>query len=124
MVVLPARLTLWPSLLAGTGGMIVGSGLLAVGWSSASATWAVLIYGIAAGPVWPIIVMLSQCLRQSAQFTSAVIGIGALGAAAGPLAGSQILRHLGIGWLFPVLMLGCGALFALALVAKVTIWRR
>lgn len=100
MVIAPARLTLWPGLLGGTFGMIIGNILLSFGWSPRLATWTVLIYGIAAGPVWPVTVMISQRIRYSTRFTSGVIGIGDLGAALGPLLGAQVIRYLGVAWFF------------------------
>ena len=118
MVIAPAKLTLWPGLLGGTFGMIIGNMLLSFGWSAQMATWAVLIYGIAAGPVWPVTVMISQRIRYSTRFTSGVIGIGALGAALGPLLGAQVIRYLGLAWFFPCLSIGSIVLFSLILITK------
>jgi fucose permease len=118
MTIAPAKLTLWPGLLGGTFGMIIGNILLSFGWSPRVATWTVLIYGIAAGPVWPVTVMLSQRIRHSARFTSGVIGIGALGAALGPLLGAQVIRYLGLAWFFPCLSISSVVLFSLTLITK------
>ena len=118
MLVIPARFTLWPGLLGGTFGMILSSAVLAFCGSMTTATRIVLLYGIAAGPVWPITVMMSQHLRRSPRFTSGVIGIGALGASLGPLLGSLIIRHVGLSWFFPVISLSSIVLLTLILLAK------
>jgi MFS family permease len=78
----------------------------------------VLFYGIAAGPVWPIAVMLSQHTRHSVRFTSGVIGAGALGAALGPLLSAQVIRQLGLVWFFPFLSISSIVLFSLILITK------
>ncbi len=118
MVIAPARLTLWPALIGGTVGMCVGNTLLVLSRSDAIAAGAVLIYGIAAGPVWPVIVTLSQHIRRSARFTSGVIGIGALGAALGPFLSSLVIRSFGLPWFFPFLALSSLLLLVLILLAK------
>ena len=118
MVVLPARYTLWPGLIGGAFGMVVGSVLLALSSGSGLATVGVVLYGVAAGPVWPVTAMLSQRLSRSNRFTSGVIGAGGLGAAVGPLFGSYILRDLGLGWFFPLLSAGCVMLFSMTLIVR------
>ena len=118
MVILPARFTLWPGLIGGTLGMIIGNTLLSLSSSPGAATVAVFIYGIAAGPVWPVAVMLSQRLRHSNRFTSGVIGAGGLGAAIGPLLGSYIIRSFGLAWFFPLLAIGSVVLFSITLLTK------
>jgi fucose permease len=118
MVVAPAKLTLWPGLLGGAFGMIIGNIFLSLCWSPRIAAWTVLFCGIAAGPVWPIAVMLSQHIRRSDRFTSGVIGSGALGAALGPLLSAQVIRHLGLAWLFPFLSISSIVLFSLILITK------
>jgi MFS family permease len=52
----------------------------------------VLLLGAACGPVWPVIVMTTSVTCGSERRTSAVIGLGAIGFAAGPLLGSLLLK--------------------------------
>lgn len=111
MVVLPARMTLWPALICAGAGMAFANVFLSFNFSPMLATGAVLLCGIACGPVWPITVMVSQNLRNSTRFTSSVIGAGAVGAAAGPLMGSYIIQYLGLSLLFPILAAGSVVLF-------------
>ncbi len=118
MVVLPARFSLWPGLIGGTSGMVLGNTLLSLSSSTGAATGAVFIYGIAAGPIWPVTVMLSQQSRDSNRFTSGVIGAGGLGAAIGPLLGSYIIRSFGLAWFFPLLAIGSVVLFSITLITK------
>ena len=82
------------------------------------ATVGVFLYGIAAGPLWPVTVMLSQKISHSNRFTSGVIGAGALGAALGPLFGSYIIRTIGLHWFFPLLAGGSVVLCLLALITR------
>ena len=123
MVVLPARFTLWPGLIGGAAGMIIGNTLLALSSFPGLATFAVFLYGIAAGPVWPVTVMLSQKVSRSNRFTSGVIGVGALGAALGPLFGSYIIRNIGLQWFFPFLAGGSVALCSVALITHHNIFK-
>lgn len=120
MLVVPARFTLWPGLIGGSFGMCIGNTLLAFSGSYGTATASIFIVGMAAGPIWPIIVMLSQHMRGSARFTSGVIGIGALGAALGPFLGSLVIRSCGVEEFFPVISGASMVLLGLILVTKYT----
>lgn len=114
--ILPHRYTQLHPLLFGAGGMGVGCVLLSLQSSITAATIFLIIIGIAAGPVWPVIVSVSREVHAVSSFTAAIIGIGALGAALGPIFSSLVIRYFGLRFLFPVL--GCGCLILLA----VSIW--
>ncbi|NLE28885.1 MAG: MFS transporter [Phycisphaerae bacterium] len=113
---LPHRWTLWPAVLIGAFGMMAGNAILSLNLSVTVASSLVLIGSLAGGPIWPIIVTISQKSRNHTRFTSCVIGSGALGAAAGPFVSSLIIRHLGTSALFPALtIMGLLLLFFLLL---------
>lgn len=118
MLVVPAKWTLWPALIGGALGMLIGNTLLSFDWSSTTTTAIVVLCGIAAGPFWPVTVMVSHDLRNSTRFTSGVIGAGALGAALGPLLGSYIMRYLGLNLFFPILSIGSLLLLSIMLLTK------
>ena len=103
MLVVSHRFTLWPAAITGIVGMVVGNFVLSFQLSSAGATGAVFLAGVAAGPVWPVIVCISQHLRKSSRFTASIIGAGALGAAVGPWVSSYIIKYFGWKLFFPVL---------------------
>lgn len=117
ILALPAKWTLWPAVFVGTLTMMLGNILLSFNWPSAWATFFVLLLGLSAGPVWPVAVMISQRVRNSAAFTAGVIGAGALGAAIGPLLGSLIFKYLGLNLFFPLLAIAGALLFSLMLIA-------
>jgi fucose permease len=109
MLFIKGKWTLWPALFAGAIGMLAGTALLSVSWPPFLATILVFLTGFMSGPVWPVLVMMSQKLRNNPQFTACVIAAGALGAGLGPFFSSCIIksRYLGLKAFFPVLAAGC-----------------
>jgi fucose permease len=105
ILLLPSRLTLWPGMIGSALAVTVACVLLSLTWSVPVVTGFLFLVGVAAGPFWPILISVSQHLRQSVQFTSAVISVGAVGAAFGPLLSAYAIKHLGLWALFPVLAL-------------------
>ncbi|MFA5864152.1 MAG: MFS transporter [Phycisphaerae bacterium] len=103
ILLLRGRWTLWPALLAASTGMMLSNIVLSFKWGPLAATILVLVGGLLAGPLWPTIVTMSQQMRNSSAFTSCVIGIGALGAAFGPLSSSYVIKYLGTKYFFPIL---------------------
>ena len=112
ILTLPDAWTFWPALIVGAIGMIAANAGLTFITSPLTATVIVVLYGIAAGPIWPVIVMISQKIRHCPQFTSAVIGFGAAGAGIGPLLGSPIIKYFGLNLFFPLLTGGSIVLLA------------
>ncbi|MEW5816793.1 MAG: MFS transporter [Spirochaetota bacterium] len=106
VLVLPEKFTLWPVMLSGTVGLVAGCLALSFQRSAVAATLLILLTGLLIGPVWSAIVSLCRHLFASLQFTSGVIGIGALGASLGPLLSSLIIRYLGLRFFFPFLAFG------------------
>ena len=104
---LPRRWSLWPLLLAGAVGMLATCLMMSLKLSPAVASVLVVVCGLTAGPVWPVIVSCSQHVRQSPKFTAGVIGVGGLGGALGPWLLSYEIRALGWGWFFPILAVAC-----------------
>lgn len=96
----PPRYSMWQPFLLGGAGMLVGTFILAFHLSAVWTTALVAVVGLFSGPVWPCIVSISNHTRDNTQFTSGVLGIGALGVALGPFLSSLIIRFLGIGLLF------------------------
>ena len=115
MLVLRGSWTLWPAVIVGSVGMMIADGLMIGTWSVAVSTCLVFSAGLLSGPLWPIIVTLSQNVRQSPRFTSGVIAAGAVGAGLGPYMSSLILRYLGLKAFFPILT-GLGLLLVVALI--------
>lgn len=103
MLILHGPWTLWPAALIGAAGMLVGDAILVTRWSVPASTLIVFLVGLAGGPLWPVIVTLSQHLRNSPRFTSGVIGAGALGAGLGPFFSSYVIKWFGMRAYFPVL---------------------
>ncbi|MBE3065526.1 MAG: hypothetical protein IMZ69_10985 [Spirochaetes bacterium] len=107
IVLLPARWTLWPTLIASAIAVLAAAACLAAIQTLPARSVLVTLLGIALGPMWPMIVMTSSSTFQSEKLASAIIGMGAIGFASGPLLGSLILRwqrapqfflmHLGLG---------------------------
>ena len=91
---------MWQPFLLGGAGMLIGTFILAFHLSAVWTTALVAVVGLFSGPVWPCIVSISNHTRDNTQFTSGVLGIGALGVALGPFLSSLIIRFLGIGLLF------------------------
>ena len=116
---LKARWTLWPAMIVAGIGMMAGNFLLSFKWEPFAATVIVFIGGLFAGPIWPVVVSLSQKLRNSSMFTSCVISAGAMGAATGPFLSSRLIDRFGMNYLFPVL-----ACFGLLLIIFVVMARR
>jgi MFS family permease len=52
----------------------------------------VVLMGVACGPMWPVVVMTTNVSCGLERRTSAVIGMGAIGFASGPLLGSLLLK--------------------------------
>ena len=115
---LKPRWTLWPAILAASIGMMIANIFLSVPWGPTTATVIVFAAGFFAGPMWPIIVSISQKSRGSALFTSSVIGAGAIGAACGPFLSSFSIDLVGMRFLFPTLACFGALLVVLILVAR------
>jgi fucose permease len=92
IVLLPARWTLWPSLRISSLGIVAAGLLLALVDLRLARYAGVLLMGAACGPMWPVIVMTTSVTCRSERRTSAVIGLGAIGFASGPLLGSLLLK--------------------------------
>ena len=61
---------------------------------------AAFLFGFGAGPLWPAVVAYSKHLNISSTYTGTIIGIGAVGAAVGPFLGGFFINSLGVGFLF------------------------
>ena len=95
IALLPARFTLWPTLLACSALLFLSTTLSAAIGSQAARFGLAFLLGFSAGPIWPVIVMTSSVFCRAERLTAAVIGGGAIGFAAGPFLGSLVLRlHL------------------------------
>ncbi len=92
IVLLPARWTLWPSLWISSLAIVAAGLLLALVDLRPARYAGVLLMGAACGPMWPVIVMTTSVTCGSERRTSTVIGLGAIGFAAGPLLGSLLLK--------------------------------
>lgn len=112
MLAVPHRWALWPALFVSAIAMTGANVLLALPWSVPVATTLLLLTGLACGPIWPVIVATSRALRHSARFTAGVIAAGALGAALGPFASSQVMSRWGLARLFPFHAAVCGLMLA------------
>lgn len=88
---LPTRLTLWPTLLAASSLMLVGACTLWFLEPVAASLISVAAFGVAAGPMWPVIVMTAAATFKSDHKTAVLIGIGAIGFASGPFVGSYFV---------------------------------
>ena len=119
MLILPGRWTVWPAVIVGSAAMLAGNVALSFCKTQTTATVLIVAQGIAAGPLWPVIVMITQKARESRPFTAGVIAAGAIGAAAGPVVGSWIVTSLGWAGFFPCMFVGAAALFMAVLAA----WR-
>jgi fucose permease len=118
VAILPRRFTLWQPFIIGAAGMLIGSFLLSLHLSPLVATILVAATGFFSGPVWPSIVSLSIQLGSSRQFTSGIVGIGALGVAFGPFISSYIIRFFGIRFLFPAIAVIAFGLFAISIIVR------
>jgi fucose permease len=92
IVLLPARWTLWPALRVSSLAIAAAGLLLALVDLPAARYAGVALMGVACGPMWPVVVMTTSVTCGSERRTSAVIGMGALGFASGPLLGSLLLK--------------------------------
>ncbi len=92
VVLIPSRLTLWPTLLASSALLMMATLLLLVTPGLIVSIAAVCILGASAGPMWPVLVMASSSIFRSERKTATIIGIGALGFAAGPVIGSRLVN--------------------------------
>jgi fucose permease len=92
IVLLPARWTLWRSLWISSLGIVAAGLLLALVDLRVTRYAGVLLMGAACGPMWPVLVMTTSVTCGSERRTSAVIGLGAIGFASGPLLGSLLLK--------------------------------
>ena len=119
MLVLPDRCTLQYPVVFGSLGMMAGCGLLSFQRSPVFATIIVVFIGFSAGPVWPVIISTCRHLNRSSRFTAGVIGIGALGAAVGPVLSSNIIRYMGLNRFFPALAVFSALMFAAAMLLYV-----
>ncbi len=92
IVFLPARWTLWPALRMSSLAIVAAGLLLALVQARLARYAGVVLLGAACGPMWPVIVMITSVACGSERRTSAVIGLGAIGFASGPLLGSLLLK--------------------------------
>jgi fucose permease len=92
IVMLPARLTLWPTLLVSSVLLLLATVIILPAPGYTASFIAVIVMGISAGPIWPVVVMLSASIFRSEKKTASVIGMGALGFAMGPLVGAFIIN--------------------------------
>jgi fucose permease len=120
VVLLPARWTLWPTLLAASLA-ITGAALFLSLVQLESLRYAgAALLGAAAGPMWPVIVMTTSVTCRSERRTSIVIGFGAIGFALGPLLGSLLFKATwDVGFFIVQLALGLIVL-ALSLLATLS----
>ena len=116
--ILKPRWTMWPAAFVSCVGLLIAYIFMSFKSSSMTATFIIFIGATFSGPIWPVMVSISQKLRNTAIFTSFVIGSGALGAVAGPYLTSNLINYVGMKALFPVLAGSCLILFALILTAK------
>jgi fucose permease len=89
---LPPRHSLWPAFRVALAATAVVSVLSASIGTAAVRIACMALLGFAAGPIWPVMVMISRNSSGSERITSRLIGIGALGFATGPLLGSGLHR--------------------------------
>jgi len=115
---LPQRWTLWPAAGCGVIGLLIACALLSFPWPATVATGLVFLAGVGAGPFWPVTIVLSQHLRNSARFTAAVIGVGAIGAALGPLISGWVIGEFGFGAMFLVMTAECAVVISAFLLAR------
>lgn len=92
IVMLPTRLTLWPALLVSTVLLLLATTIILLTPGYTASFVAVAIMGISAGPIWPVVVMMSSSIFRSEKKTAGIIGMGALGFAMGPLIGAFIFN--------------------------------
>lgn len=95
ILLVPARLSLWPTLAVSALGVLAVSTGLAAAQGLALRIALVALLGLFIAPLWPVIVMTTSAAFGSDRLTSALIGTGALGFAAGPAVGALIMR---LGW--------------------------
>jgi fucose permease len=119
ILLLPARLTLWPALIVSALALLAAAVCLAAVHSLHARYVFVALLGIFLGPLWPVIVMTSSSTFASEKSTSTLIGIGALGFGSGPLLGPLVL---GLHWTAHFFLVHL-ALAALIVVFCLTTWR-
>ena len=115
VVVLPRRWSVWPPAIIGPAGMVLGAVLIACSPTPLLASGGILLYGLVAGPLWPVIVTISHNHGRSTRFTTGIIAFGAIGAGVGPLIASWVINY-DLSLLFPALAVGSG-LFLIAMIA-------
>jgi len=118
ITMIPRRFTIWPALLTAASGILAVNVLLSFRAGPGAATVMIFASGLAAGPMWPVIVNCGQSLRQCARFTAGVIAAGGLGATFGPWLCSLVIERWGWGYLFPFLALCSAALCLAVLLAR------
>ncbi|MFZ4614942.1 MAG: MFS transporter [Rectinemataceae bacterium] len=101
VVFLPDRLTLRPTLVVSS----ILAALAAIVLLAAPHIYlpALMLLGMAMGPVWPVTVKMAAAELQRPSLISSVIAIGGLGAALGPLIGSLLLAKGFAGYYFGIL---------------------
>lgn len=118
IIFIPHRYTLWPAMLVGTVIMFIASICASLTFSPSLVTVWVFLSGLGAGPLWPTTVAICKVVRNRPKFTSAVIGIGAMGVVLGSGLGSVLVKYFDAVLFFPVQALGFLVLLVLCLMTR------
>jgi fucose permease len=116
---LPDRLTLGPALAASS--LLAAAAALCLHAFPSLLRPALCLFGFAMGPIWPVAIRIAAARLESQPLTAAVIAVGGLGAALGPMIGSALLAADRAVLYFPLI---AGLACALALIIFVNGARR
>ncbi len=117
--IVPHKHSLWPSMFTGII-IFLGATSFACFVETKPAMFVIIfLCGLGAGPLWPVTVAISRDARNSARFTSSIIGIGAIGVVIGVALGGAILKRLGTSQLFPILAAGVAILCIATVLASI-----